>query len=594
MREKNYIKQLQALIQEHIGEEEVAGEFYRVQKLIERELKAWEYKLKRTLRDRQISTNVLNQTVESLKEKSLAIERQKELIEEQSKFKEELFANVSHELRTPLHGILGMNQLLEKTDLCKLQKNYVDIIKSSADNLLVIINDLLSFSQINAGKIKIIEEPFPIYELFGNLEDILSLKARKKGLQLIFMSPPNLPKYLMGDSTRLYQVLLNLLNNAIKFTEKGYIALNCYVLHQTDQQITLQFEIRDTGIGIKPERLDAIFESFTRVHDNHGIVYEGAGLGLNIVKNLLNLMEGEIDVESELGKGTVFHIRLDLNIPDEKAVHTFKNRQTNISIPPHWQYKNLLLIEDNKANVVFAKNLFLDWGIELDIAETAAEARQKLKSDKYDCILSDVKLPDGNGLELIKDLRNDDANPNQHTPVIVLTASSNEKEAAYSRQIKVQSYIGKPFKTPLLVEELRKLLDEPQTPAEPPAKTEQPPTKSRNTGGYFTSLKKNFKGKKHLMAEIIDIFLKQIPGVLQNMEAALLKKDIEKFHFQAHLIKSTINNIGMPHLHPLILKLDEYSSKKIHLAKLPALFEDFKKQALEDIQILSSEKEKMK
>jgi len=592
MHDNSNVRRLKSLISEHIEDQVVSEAFKDALKSLEKEVIAAEFKLKRTLRDRQITTKVLNTTIESLKEKSIAIEKQKELIEEQSRFKEELFANVSHELRTPLHGILGMNQLLEKTKLDELQSNYVGIIRSSADNLLVIINDLLSFSQINAGKIQLLQEPFSLHKLCNDLENILSLKARKKGLNLICMSPPNLPEFLLGDYTRLYQILLNLLNNALKFTDEGFITLNTYILEQNQEQLTVQFEVRDTGIGIKPERLDMIFESFTQVHDQTGTVYEGAGLGLNIVKNLLNLMDGDIEVKSEKGNGTSFIIRLSFDIPDEKMIKSFKNKRSELSIPAHWKYKNILLIEDNKANLLYAKNLFLDWGIELVLAETIAEARVKILAEKFDCILSDVKLPDGNGLELIKQMRESSTNKNQHTPVMVLTASSNDKEASYSKQIKVQSYIGKPFKPSLLVEELKRLLDEPQSDIghKSPVFTA---TNSTGQAPYFEPLDKNFRGKDHLKIEMIDIFLEQIPDAIQKMTDAISVENLKDFHFAAHSIKSTIFNIGLPKLQSLITQIDEYCYKEIHLDELPGLFDSFKKAAIEDVQIIIREKEKL-
>ena len=592
MDDNSNVRHLKNLISEHIKDQVVSEAFKKALKALEKEVIGVEFKLKRTLRDRQITTKVLNTTIESLKEKSVAIEKQKELIEEQARFKEELFANVSHELRTPLHGILGMNQLLEKTKLDELQSNYVGIIKGSADNLLVIINDLLSFSQINAGKIQIQQEPFSILKLCNDLENILSLKARKKGLNLICMSPPNLPEFLLGDYTRLYQVLLNLLNNALKFTHEGFIALNTYIIEQSPTRIQLQFEVRDTGIGIKPERLDMVFESFTQVHDPTGTVYEGAGLGLNIVKNLLNLMDGGIEVKSEEGKGTSFLIKLSFDIPDEKAVEAFKNKRSELSIPAHWKYKNILLIEDNKANLLYAKNLFLDWGIELVLAETIAEAQAKILAEKFDCILSDVKLPDGNGLEFIKQMREDHTNKNQHTPVMVLTASSNDKEASYSRQIKVQSYIGKPFKPSLLTEELKKMLDEPQSNIDT-LRSVLTAKKTLSSTPYFEPLEKNFCGKNNLKIEMIDIFLDQIPSAIQKMADAISVQNLKDFHFAAHSIKSTIFNIGLPKLQSLITQIDEYCYKEIHLDELPGLFDSFKKATIEDIQIIMREKEKL-
>ncbi len=562
-------------------------------KLLHRAFAKEEFKLKRTIKDKQITTNVLENTISELKIKSRNLEHQKALTEEQARFKEQLFANVSHELRTPLHGILGMGHLLENTPLDKTQKGYVDIIKSSADNLLVIINDLLSLSKINAGKISLLKEPFSTEKFFTDLKGTLELKAQHKELELRFNQPSDLPAFLLGDRTRLSQILLNLLNNAIKFTQKGYVALSVSILRQSAETVDLQFDIEDTGIGIEKEKLHTIFDSFIQVHQQSTDVYEGVGLGLNIVKKLLDLMGGTIKVSSTKQKGTIFSVNLSFQYPNEKTLLAYRNAQSNLIIPPHWQYKKLLLIEDNEANLVYVKNMFLDWNIQLDIAKNRAIAMEKLANNHYDCLLSDVKLPDGNGLELMAQIRTEDKHPNQHTPVIVLTASANEKEAAFSKEINVQSYIGKPFPPELLVNELKKVLDQPFA-IKPSSQSVVVDTKKLKEGDtYFAQLEKNFKGKPKLKLEMIDIFLNQIGLAINEMEKGLEEKDLDRFHFHAHRIKSTINIIGFRKLQPLIVKMDEYCYKKINLDQLPQLLSQFQKQAILDIQQISKEKENL-
>ncbi len=590
MYKNDNVNDLKKLLRKLIVNEDNHSDFDRILKAIDKELISSAFKLKRTLMDRELTNSVLNNTIGELKDKTNAIEKQRKLLEEQSKFKETLFANVSHELRTPLHGIQGMNQLLAKTNLDETQQEYVDIVRSSADNLLVIINDLLTFSQMNAGKVFLKNQPFSLPKLCNELENILSLKAQAKGLSLICMCPPQLPEFLIGDRIRLYQLFINLLNNAVKFTHKGYILMNIYPIGLSSDKVDLQFEIRDSGIGMKPDRLEKIFASFTRVHEEDGIVYEGAGLGLNIVKKLVNIMGGTIEVKSELGKGTSFFVNMSFDVAREAEIVDHESKQVRLPIPSHWKYKNLLMIEDNKANILYAKNMFLDWGIELKVAETLEEAKEKLVKEKFDCILSDVKLPDGNGLEFIRALRGNSNHQNQHTPVMVLTASSNEKEAVYAKDIDVQSYIGKPFKQELIVQELSKLLDEPKTKKMINSILESTP---ENKEAYFVNLDRNFKHKNHLKVEILNIFLDQIPRTLEMMEKALLSNDMETFHLQGHSIKSTICNVGLPKLQPIINKIDEYCYRKINLEQLPELFEAFKQAALEDVQIILREKEKL-
>ncbi len=560
-------------------------------KSLKKAYKRLEFRLKRTIHDKQVTTNVLRNTISELEIKSENLEFQKKLTEQQARFKEELFTNVSHELRTPLHGILGMSHLLENTDLDKIQKNYVDITKGSANNLLVIINDILSLSQINAGKAKLLQEPFSTNKFFNDLVGILDFKAKKKDLNLIFVKPPNFPKFIEGDRTRLYQILLNLLNNALKFTNKGHVSLNVFILKQTKETIDVQFDVADTGIGMEKEKFASIFESFTQVHQDTNHIYEGAGLGLNIVKKLLNLMGGSIEVDSTPNKGTTFSVKLSFDLPDTKQIEAHISTESDIVILPHWQYKKMLMIEDNPANVVYAKGVFADWGIQLDVAESLAEGASMVIEKQYDCILSDVKLPDGNGLEFIANLRKTHNALNQHTPVIVLTASANEKEASYSKSIKIQSYIGKPFPPELLVSELKKILDNPiKKEKKRFTKTE---TSLQYEEAYFYQLQKVFKNKNKAKVEMLDIFLRQIPIALIEMETTLKQKNIDDFHFQAHRIKSTINIIGLPKLLPIITKIDDFCYKKINLEQVPVLFEQFKKQAQIDTQIAMNERENL-
>jgi signal transduction histidine kinase/DNA-binding response OmpR family regulator len=575
----------------HVKDESAMAQMKKDLKSLKRACNGIEFRLKRTLQDKQVTTNVLRSTISELEVKSKNLKLQKKLTEQQASFKEELFANVSHELRTPLHGILGMSHLLENTHLDNVQKDYVDITKSSANNLLVIINDILNLSQINAGKVELLHEPFSTTKFFSDLIGILDFKAKKKDLNLIFVKPPNFPAFLKGDRTRLYQILLNLLNNALKFTDKGHVSLNIFILNQTETSIDVQFDITDTGIGMKKEKFASIFDSFTQVHQDANHIYEGAGLGLNIVKKLLNLMGGSIDVDSTPNQGTTFSVKLSFDLPDSKQIDAHISTESDIVIQPHWQYKKMLMIEDNPANLVYAKGIFSDWGIKLDVAESISEVTPMVAKKRYDCILSDVKLPDGNGLDFIANLRETEGAINQNTPVIVLTASANEKEANYSKSIDVQSYIGKPFPPELLVSELKKILDNPIKKEEKKSiKAEKVPQKEK---AYFYQLERVFKNKNKAKVEMIDIFLSQIPVALREMEVTLEQENIDDFHFQAHRIKSTINIVGLPKLSPIITKIDDYCYKKVNLEQIPELFEQFKKQAQIDTQIAMNERENL-
>ena len=559
-------------------------------KLMQKNLLYSNFKLNRTLKDKDIVTNVLNETINRLEDKSKALTLQAKKLEEQSKFKEQLFANVSHELRTPLHGILGMGHLLDRTPLNNNQKEYTNIIKGSADNLLVIINDILSLSEINAGKIKITNKPFSIRKLLSDLETVLVVRTKKKGVMLLFNLSDDFPDYLCGDRTRIYQIFLNLLNNSIKFTHQGFIRLKCEVVYVHGTETRLQFEVEDSGIGMKQEKLKSIFDSFTRVHDERGTVYEGAGLGLNIIKNLLYLLSGSVEVESEENKGTVFKVQIPFQIPDDEVIEKFIHHQENTTIPVEWTGLRFLMIEDNTANILYAKDIFESWNLKLDIFPTLEESERAMEY-KYDCILSDVLLPDGNGLDFIVKLRKNPNAINNKTPVIILTASANEKGAKQAKEANIESYLSKPFPPDFLIKEFHRILEIQTTPNNLENKLHPKKTirsidvNSRSfENSFLDTLSKRFKGRTSLMAEMAKIFLDQAPIMKSILENSHQKGDYESIRFEAHKFKSTVNIIGLESLRTFASKTEElyYHGKPVECTE--GLLNDFANQIELDTQ----------
>lgn len=555
----NLIEMIQSLNVSEKIKDDLLGEV----KVIDKELNYQKFRFKRTIKDKQIVTNILEETIHQLKEKSEALIIQAKELEEQSKFKERLFANVSHELRTPLHGILGMGHLMEKTPLNLVQKGYVGIMKSSADNLLVIINDILSLSEINAGKVKISYEPFCLTNLLKELEVMLKVRTQQKGIQLSFVVPPNIPKCLIGDRTRIYQVLLNILNNAIKFTHQGFILLAMQVIEEKDNHINLQFDIRDSGIGMKKDKLDSIFESFTRVHDDDGIIYEGSGLGLNIVKTLLNLLKGSIKVESEYGVGTSFKIQIPFQIPDENLIDLDGEHEVEEFIPNELKNKKFLMIEDNPANILYSKDIFKSWNLDLDIAPTLKKANVLLET-KYDCILSDVYLPDGNGMEFITQLRKNENAINQKTPVVILTASASQKGIEQAKAVNIESYLSKPFPPEFLIKELIQIfkLENTHNMSEDKKGEDKniiptPNNSIETETAFIEALSTRFKGRTGLMVEMAKIFLDQVPDITQVLEDSQTKDNFEEIRFESHKFKSTSNIIGLATLRELAFKTEE-------------------------------------
>ena len=382
------------------------------------------------------------------------------------------------------------------------------------------------------------------------------------------------------------------MNNAIKFTNQGYIKLSVELLNQEDSDVQLRFIIKDTGIGIKEEKLSQLFKSFSRVHDENKDIIEGAGLGLNIVKRLLELLNGTIEVESEFYQGSTFTVDIPFGIC--KSNCSADPNKNSLSIPVEWKEKNFLMIEDNHANVLYSNEIFEDWGLKLDVAKDLAEASEKLNTP-YDCILCDVKLPDGNGLDFISDLRNNNQSVNQNTPSIILTASTNEDGVIQFDKKFIQSYLSKPFPPKELLRELKKII-----PIQFPEQTYQPKiTKSEmdisenellenSTNDFRDNLAKRFKNRTNLMIEMMKIFLDQSPVMLEVLSESPQKEDFERLRFEAHKFKSTVNIIGLKELKNYASKVEsEYSEgKPKHCTQ--ALIQDFINQLKMDEKIVKT------
>ena len=579
---ENIVADLSKMIREEIVSKELSQEMLvMVDKLMKGIVKT-DFRLKRTLRDKEISNSVLENSISEL-------ERQNTVIEKQSKFKEELFASISHELRTPLHGILGMSQLISRTQMSDKQANFVNVIRSSADNLLVIIDDILSLTQMNSGKIELVEQPFHLLDLLEEIEGVLKLKAEKKNLFLRVEVAPDMPKCIIGDQTRIYQVLINLLNNSIKFTKKGWILLKIESVNNRKGEVDLLISVEDTGIGIEKEKQAQIFEPFSRVHEIQGSVIEGAGLGLNIVKKLMTLLGGKISVESELGKGTCFKLSMTCKTPEEEVVVVRQESIDEIGVPLSWKNLKFLYIEDNPANILYAKHLFLEWEIEIDIAEDCKISREKLKANKYDCILSDVKLPDGNGIDLIREIRENFNSPNYQTPVLILTASASEHERIITESINIQSYMSKPFRPALLIKEMKAAIDDYQEKEVMPTYSVPKESTPKKNPAYFTSLYKNFGKNLSIVKEMLQIFQNQIPDTLEKLEESYQTKDFEGFYFEIHRIKSTIGIVGLPQLFELAMVLEKETYDGANGPNVMDYFEQFKTQVSGDILLVKEE-----
>lgn len=351
-------------------------------------------------------------------------------------------ANMSHEIRTPLNAIIGFSDLLEQETLSPEQHEYIKLIRLSGQNLLEIINDILDFSKIEAGKIQIENLCISPAKTIENIISLFAVNAQKKNIKLTYSVKNNVPKKILTDPTRLRQCLINLVSNAIKFTDKGGIKIRLSLDTNSNQ---LVFDVIDTGIGITDKKQKDIFDAFCQAEATTTRQFGGSGLGLTITKNLAQLLGGSLNLRSRKGRGSTFTIRIPALTPDESDMNEAKEENSDsnqTSAPPNSFVGNVLVAEDNPTNQTLMKMMFERMGIKPDIAKDGTEAIEFTKNKEYDLILMDIQMPGKNGFQATEDMRNKGIK----SPIIALTASTLEQDRKQCIESGCDKYICKPVK----------------------------------------------------------------------------------------------------------------------------------------------------
>jgi signal transduction histidine kinase/ActR/RegA family two-component response regulator len=396
----------------------------------------------------------------ALKKKNEIIEAEKQKAQASERAKHQFLANMSHEIRTPMNAIKGMTDIMLRRDPKPEHLEYLDGIKQSSDSLLIIIDDILDISKIEAGKIELEQEPFSVNELVENVHTIMQFKAEEKGLELRKNIPAEEIR-VAGDATRLRQVLINLLGNAIKFTHKGVVTTTLTASQLAEEQVELHFIVSDTGIGIDEDRLDKIFKSFEQAYSDTSRKFGGTGLGLSISRKLVELHDGRMWVESEKGKGSQFHFVIPYQVaaPLSSAGSTSSSER---GVGEQLAGISILLVEDNHFNAIVAQEELEDAirDVTIELAENGAIAVEKLKSGDFDLVLMDVQMPIMNGYEATQKIR---ALPNgkAETPIIAMTANVLKEEVELCYQAGMNDFIGKPFDTDDLLSKIQVLITKP-------------------------------------------------------------------------------------------------------------------------------------
>jgi PAS domain S-box-containing protein len=501
----------------------------------------------------------------------------KQITENVSKAKEIFLANMSHEIRTPMNGILGVANLLAKTKLDDQQKNYLKLIKESANNLLLIVNDVLEIEKIASGKIEFEQIPFRFEEKINTAIQSFQYKVEEKGLQLICHNHLQKDLVVLGDPYRLSQILNNLLNNAIKFTNEGKIVVELNTVSIADNNILIEISITDTGIGIDNNKLDTIFEPFMQASTDTTRKFGGTGLGLSICKNLVEMKGGAITVKSQLNKGTVFNIRLPYKISSVDLLVENEKAPVDYSVIGK---KRILIAEDVALNQFIASQILESWGMVVAVADNGKIAVDMVQQSAYDLILMDIQMPEMDGIEATEIIRKMADPVLSKIPIIALTANALKGDNHRYFQVGMNDYITKPYTEEKLFSVISKFL----TASAPSNSSNENSSHKVNEDSVkeiafpnphqiaepllydLTMVKQIGKGNAIFLQKMVALFLTQMPIDIDHLREAAGKLDWDAVSKLAHRMKPTIDGMGMISLKESIRELESRSSNHVLLS----------------------------
>jgi len=466
-----------------------------------------------------------------------ALKQATRLAEESLQAKQNFLANMSHEIRTPLHGVMGLADLLMKSSLTSEQTDYVEMIQSSTENLLVVINDILDFAKIESGNITLEKIPFDVGKTVQDAARSLNLKANEKGLLLRIVGANDPLPLALGDPYRLRQVLVNLISNAIKFTHQGAITISINARQRSGMSLPVSFSVADTGTGISPGNIDQVFSSFQQANSTIARLHGGTGLGLTICKNLVELQGGEIGVRSEVDHGSCFYFTIPYTISNEPLV----TEPTAVMPPDLLKGLRILFAEDNSINQLIAVSMMSQWQVEVDIAQNGEEAVAKSKQRKYDLVLMDIHMPKMDGTQATALLRTE-GNPNAHTPVIALTADAVRFNEETIKEQGFNDFLNKPYSELALYKALARVSRRAEI-AESNAEG--------SIGASELGLHYDFKllGKladdSGFVRKMLQMFIDRVPVQVQSLLDAVARSDYDTIRREAHVLKSTFGTLNI-------------------------------------------------
>jgi len=491
--------------------------------------------------------------------------------DEAAKAKESFLAHMSHEIRTPMNGIMGMASLMAKTKLDDQQRYYLKLIQEAAGSLLVIVNDVLDLEKIIAGKLTLEKIAFKLVEKITTSIQSFIHKTEEKDLGLIFQNGIPANMVVKGDPYRLSQVLSNILSNALKFTDKGRVTIVTGIIEQNEEWVIVEIIIRDTGIGIGKDRIRSIFDPFVQADAAISRKYGGTGLGLTICKNMIEMQNGELLVESEEGKGSAFIIRIPYQLSMEVMQENESNQEIDYKSLGH---KKVLVAEDVELNQYLARHILESWDFEVTIVNNGKEAVEQLQAEPFDCILMDVQMPEMDGMEATRHIRQLPDPIKANIPIIALTANALKGDSERYLAAGMNDYLAKPFDEPRLFRVISRNL----TALTPSVAAEKNIPLKNNTSMlpenrlYDLSMVQSVSGgDEGFIKKMVALFIETVPQNLDELVKAVQAEQWDQVAKTAHKLKSTVDSMGIKSIKQEIRTVEANAKQTTQVEEIPAL-----------------------
>ncbi|MCA9216768.1 MAG: PAS domain-containing protein [Planctomycetales bacterium] len=504
-----------------------------------------------------IGTFGISRDITSRKATEAAQREAREAAEAANRAKGDFLAHMSHEIRTPMNAILGLTDLALETELTAVQRDYLETVLISAESLLGVINQILDFSKIDANKVELEIVPFKLHTVVHDTIKSLEFRAAEKALSLDLSIGENVPDEVRGDPTRFRQVLVNLIANAIKFTDRGDVSVEVALVEIDDCRTTVEVSVTDTGIGIPAENVNSIFAEFQQADSSTTRQYGGTGLGLAISAKLVNLMGGDISVKSRVGKGSVFRFSVQFENPTASEVEELNSTAEHVQSVEARDHRSMkiLLAEDGLANQKLALGILSRMGHHADVANDGCEAVDMYSVGTYDLVLMDVQMPEMDGLQATQKIREIEASSGTHVPIVAITAHAMEEDRRRCLEAGMDDYLRKPVRRRELDEVIQRLCGvASKSTSDAAAKCDDASSRSWSEKEALDAV----DGEVGILRDVIVAFVGECDELLENLATAIEQDDMPTLRRAAHTMKGATRIFGVP----AIQQLAGYMEKK--------------------------------